>query len=157
MNARRWRWVTVVALTIARIWLAGHTELLPEEAYYWTYSKHPALGYFDHPPMVAWTIKAGTWLLGDTERGVRVVNTLLWVGSCITLLRTTRLWFGARVAVWAAWLFVLLPIFVGVGFLVTPDGVLVGWWMLTLYAKNVADSIPGRTLKKIKEEIDGTK
>lgn len=28
-------------------------------------------------------------------------------------------------------------------------------WMLTLYAKNEADSIPGATLKKIKEELDG--
>ena len=27
--------------------------------------------------------------------------------------------------------------------------------MLTLYAKNEADTIPGHILKKIKEEIDG--
>jgi len=27
-------------------------------------------------------------------------------------------------------------------------------WMLTLYAKNVADNIPAKVLKKIKEEID---
>ena len=27
-------------------------------------------------------------------------------------------------------------------------------WMLTLYAKNVADNIPAHILKKIKEEID---
>lgn len=28
-------------------------------------------------------------------------------------------------------------------------------WLLTLYAKNVKDSIPGSVLRKIKEEIDG--
>lgn len=28
-------------------------------------------------------------------------------------------------------------------------------WMLTLYAKNEAESIPGHVLKKIKDEIDG--
>lgn len=28
-------------------------------------------------------------------------------------------------------------------------------WMLTVYAKNEADSIPGPVLKKIKEELDG--
>ena len=27
-------------------------------------------------------------------------------------------------------------------------------WMLTLYAKNVADNIPAKVLKKIREEID---
>ena len=29
-------------------------------------------------------------------------------------------------------------------------------WMLTLYAKNEAESIPGHVLKKIKEEIDAS-
>jgi mRNA-degrading endonuclease RelE of RelBE toxin-antitoxin system len=28
-------------------------------------------------------------------------------------------------------------------------------WMLTLYAKNVAENIPAHVLKKIKDEIDG--
>jgi mRNA-degrading endonuclease RelE of RelBE toxin-antitoxin system len=28
-------------------------------------------------------------------------------------------------------------------------------WLLTVYAKNVADTIPAHVLKKIKEEIDG--
>jgi dolichol-phosphate mannosyltransferase len=126
--------LVVILVTVARLWLAGHSELLPEEAYYWMYAKHPAFGYFDHPPMVAWIIKAGTRLLGDTERGVRLVNTLLWVCSCVTLFRTAKIWFGERVAVWSGWLFVVLPIFVGVGFIVTPDGPLVYAWMFTLYA-----------------------
>jgi hypothetical protein len=30
-------------------------------------------------------------------------------------------------------------------------------WMLTMYAKNEADSISGSALKKIKEELDGQK
>lgn len=29
------------------------------------------------------------------------------------------------------------------------------FWMLTIYAKSVAESIPTRVLRKIKEEIDG--
>ena len=28
-------------------------------------------------------------------------------------------------------------------------------WMLTLYAKNVAENIPANVLKRIKDEIDG--
>ena len=30
-------------------------------------------------------------------------------------------------------------------------------WLLTLYAKNVTENIPSHLLKKIKEEIDGTR
>ena len=29
-------------------------------------------------------------------------------------------------------------------------------WMLTVYAKNEADSIPGHLLKRMKEEIDAS-
>jgi len=29
-------------------------------------------------------------------------------------------------------------------------------WLLTVYAKNVRESIPAAELKKIKEELDGT-
>jgi hypothetical protein len=36
-------------------------------------------------------------------------------------------------------------------FLRLPQGEI---WMLTLYAKNVADNIPAKVLKRIKEEID---
>jgi hypothetical protein len=130
--------VVVVGMTLLRLLVAGTIELLPEEAYYWTYSKHPALSYFDHPPMVAWTIRAGTMLLGDTERGVRLVNTLLWIGSCVLLWLTGRMWFGERVASGAALLFSALPIFMGVGFIVTPDGPLVFFWTLSLYAVSKA-------------------
>ncbi len=126
--------VAIVILTVGRLWIAGQTELLPEEAYYWIYAKHPALSYFDHPPMVAWMIAAGTALLGDTERGVRLMNTLLWIGSCLALVRTARLWFDERVALWSGLLYGLLPVFVAVGFIVTPDGPLVFFWTLTLYA-----------------------
>lgn len=126
--------LVVAGLTGARLWFSGQTELLPEEAYYWMYAQHPAFGYFDHPPMVAWIIRAGTHVLGHTQTGVRVVNMLLWVGTCATLFATARCWFGERVALWTAWLFVLLPVFVGAGFIVTPDGPLVFFWALTLYA-----------------------
>jgi len=32
-----------------------------------------------------------------------------------------------------------------------PRGII---WMLTMYPKNVADSIPGKVLKRIREEIE---
>jgi 4-amino-4-deoxy-L-arabinose transferase-like glycosyltransferase len=58
---------------------AYSTELLDDEAYYWVYSKFPEWGYFDHPPMIAILIKAGTFLFPG-ELGVRffivILNTL---------------------------------------------------------------------------------
>jgi len=56
------------------------TGLLDDEAYYWVYSKFPAWGYFDHPPMVAWLIKAG-YAIFPNEFGVRVLFAIMSVGS----------------------------------------------------------------------------
>jgi len=124
--------VMVTVLTLLRLWLCGILELLPEETYYWTYSKHPALGYFDHPPMVAWVITLGTTLFGDTPLGVRFATIMLWIATAGLLFLTGRMWFGRRVALLATLLFTLLPIYIGTGLIVTPDGPVLFFWMATL-------------------------
>ena len=60
-----------------RLVAAAWTPLTFDEAYYWMWSKHLAGGYYDHPPMVAFVIRLGTMIAGDTEFGVRLVSILL--------------------------------------------------------------------------------
>jgi dolichol-phosphate mannosyltransferase len=126
--------IGLVLLTLIRLAFAGRTELLPEEAYYWTYTQHPAWSYFDHPPMVAWMIHCGTMLFGNTEFGVRLGNILLAVASCWLLVKVAEMWFDQRVAEVAGWMFLLAPVFVGMGFLAMPDAPLLFFWLITLYA-----------------------
>jgi len=66
---------------------ASATELLDDEAYYWMYSKFPAWGYFDHPPMIAVLIKAG-YALFRSELGVRFFMVCM---STATLYLTEQL------------------------------------------------------------------
>jgi len=61
----------IFALLVLRAFMAAQLPLSADEAYYWLWSLHPAAGYFDHPPMIAWLIRAGTALFGDTPFGVR--------------------------------------------------------------------------------------
>jgi 4-amino-4-deoxy-L-arabinose transferase-like glycosyltransferase len=74
----RWlgaRWLGLVGLiailTVMRIVYAGAMELRTDEAYYWTWSKESALSFLDHPPGIAWMIRFGTAIFGDTNLGVR--------------------------------------------------------------------------------------
>lgn len=67
----------VFALLLLRAIMAAQLPLSADEAYYWLWSLHPAAGYFDHPPMIAWLIRAGTFLFGDTPFGVRLAGVLL--------------------------------------------------------------------------------
>lgn len=57
---------------------AASTELIADEAYYWVYSRFPAWGYFDHPPMIALMIKSG-YALFQNEFGVRLLCVILSV------------------------------------------------------------------------------
>jgi hypothetical protein len=61
---------------------AYFTELSYDEAYYWMYSRFPAWGYFDHPPMIALMDGLGYAILHD-EAGVRLFTILF---SCTTIL-----------------------------------------------------------------------
>jgi 4-amino-4-deoxy-L-arabinose transferase-like glycosyltransferase len=67
----------VALLLVMRAVMAAQLPLSADEAYYWLWSKHLAAGYYDHPPMIAWLIRAGTSLFGDTALGVRLMGVLL--------------------------------------------------------------------------------
>ena len=67
----------VFALLVLRAIMAAKLPLSADEAYYWLWSLHPATGYFDHPPMIAWLIRAGTTLFGATPFGVRFAGIVL--------------------------------------------------------------------------------
>ncbi|HVM61809.1 MAG TPA: glycosyltransferase family 39 protein [Verrucomicrobiae bacterium] len=123
----------VVGLTVVRLVMCGAIELIPEETYYWTYAQHPALGYYDHPPMVAWFIMMGTALCGNTAMGVRIMTFALWVGTAGLLFLTGRMWFGQRAALLGTVMFTLVPVYVGAGLIVTPDAPLLFFWAATLY------------------------
>lgn len=69
--------VLIVALIVLRAVMAGLLPLSADEAYYWLWSKRLAAGYYDHPPMIAWAIRAGTSLFGDTALGVRFAGIVL--------------------------------------------------------------------------------
>jgi 4-amino-4-deoxy-L-arabinose transferase-like glycosyltransferase len=63
--------VVIAAMTGLRIAYASLMELRTDEAYYWTWSKEFVLSFLDHPPMIAWFIRFGTAIFGDTAFGVR--------------------------------------------------------------------------------------
>jgi dolichol-phosphate mannosyltransferase len=106
--------------------------VFPEESYHWCYARHPALSYFDHPPMIAWAIALGRLVFGDSPLGVRLVPLLLSTGMAILLCRMARRLYGERAALWTVLLLAVEPIVfavTGAGF---PDSPLLFFWTLAL-------------------------
>lgn len=125
----------VAALVVARLVAAAFTPLTYDEAYYWTWSRSLAGGYYDHPPMVALVIRLGTLVAGDTEFGVRLVSVLLALPMSWAIWRTAAILFrDPRVAA-SATLLLNATLLVAAGtLLVTPDGPLVVATSFVLYA-----------------------
>jgi dolichol-phosphate mannosyltransferase len=118
---------------VLRLVYAGSVELMPEEAYYWNYSRHLDFGYLDHPPMVAWLIRLGTDLFGQTEFGVRAGALCCGAVTSIFVYKLARNLFSEASAVAALLLAQALPYFFLSGLLTTPDAPLVAAWAASLY------------------------
>ncbi len=122
-------------LTGLRLCVAGLAPLSPDECYYWIWSRAPANGYLDHPPMVALWIRLGTSLAGDTELGVRLLAPFAGFIGSVALARAGRDLIGTWRAGIAAAAIMNATLFSGVGSVtMTPDTPLLLFWTLTLTA-----------------------
>src|SRR6201986_2212401 len=112
----------ILGLVALRLIAAAITPITFDEAYYWTWSKHLAGGYYDHPPMVAIVIRLGTMFAGDTELGVRLVSILLALPMSWAVYRTAEILFASqRIAATSA-ILLNVTLMAAVGTLiVTPD------------------------------------
>ncbi|WKA31900.1 glycosyltransferase family 39 protein [Bradyrhizobium roseum] len=89
-----------------RLVYAGVLDLRTDEAYYWTWSKESALAFLDHPPGIAWLIRLGTAIFGDTRIGVRFGGIVAMLVTQLLLADIVRrVTHDARAVVFA----VLLP------------------------------------------------
>lgn len=140
----------IVSAAITRAIVSALVPLLPDEAYYWEWSRHLQAGYFDHPPAIALLIAAGTSLFGDTRLGVRVgpaVAAVLVHASIVIL--SARLG-GSRAAVRAAVLVAVLPFSVLGLTLATPDAPLLASASLALVFLERALSSPLKSAQSLR-------
>jgi len=89
--------VAVVAgLTVLRAIFATTVDLRVDEAYYWTWSRESVISFLDHPPLIAWFVRFGTALFGDSNFGVRFAGLLAMLVMQMLLAdivwRTVRDW-----------------------------------------------------------------
>lgn len=71
----------LVLFNAVRLALSLTFELAPQEAYYYFYSQHLALSYFDHPPAIALFLRLFTEVLGKRAIALRLTAFTL---TCLT-------------------------------------------------------------------------
>ena len=115
-------------MVAARLIAAAFIPLSPDETYYFDWSRFPAWGYYDHPPMGAWWIALGTWAFGANTFGIRAVAILSGLPISLCVYLTGRVLFDRAIAIRGAlWVNATFLMAVG-GILATPDAPSVLFW-----------------------------
>jgi dolichol-phosphate mannosyltransferase len=117
---------------LVRLLVALVVPITPEEAYHWNYSRHLDWSYYDHPPMLGWSIALSRLVGGDTVLGVRLAPLLFSCGTAVVLAFLGRRLYGDRAAVWTVFLLALEPVASVVGGWAFPDSPLFFFWSLSL-------------------------
>jgi 4-amino-4-deoxy-L-arabinose transferase-like glycosyltransferase len=129
-RASQWLRILIV-LQLLRLAVGALFDLVPQEAYYLFYARHPALSYFDHPGMLAWALALPAKLRSPPPVVVRLVPFLF---ATVTLAGAVRL--ARRFVPDAPGRAVLLLATTGAFSILTiialPDGPLVAAWTWAL-------------------------
>lgn len=138
-------YIRILALVIAIKMLLMSTVIIffsvglgPDEAQYWTWSQILDWGYYSKPPGIAWQIKLGTLLFGDTEFGVRFFSLIFSaIQSFLVYQLALTSGLKQRTAFWAATLMALCPIGIfGSLFAITDGGFLLFWTCAAIITSN---------------------
>ncbi len=120
--------------------LGASLGLSVDEAHYALYAAHPALSYFDHPPLVGW-VQWPLVALGAPGALLRLLPGLLWLGTVLLVYRVTlhmavapglapdagtRLQ-SERAGCWAVTALLLAPLLHILGIGLLPDTLLMAW------------------------------
>ncbi|MGA2090050.1 MAG: glycosyltransferase family 39 protein, partial [Endomicrobiales bacterium] len=125
--------IFVSVLTIFRGLLAAKLQLHPDEAYYWLWSRYLDVGYYDHPPMVAYFIRLTTlfsqsefWVRFSGLAGAVVMSVLLWV-------MVKRMFNDEKISAASVIVFNALPLTMSGTLIVTPDIPSFFFWALAIF------------------------
>ncbi len=133
-RAGLWMFLLLAALTVFRLYYAQLVPLSEDESYYWDWSRRLAWGYFDQGPLVAWLIRCGTWLWGDSPLGVRFSAIMLSLGMSLILYDLMRrMWKDKVLAFWSVTAMNLSLLFSVGAVLMTYDTPQAFFWALGMY------------------------
>lgn len=140
----------LVALKFVQLLTAGP---FMDETYYWMWAQHPALSYYDHPPLNAWLLALSAKLFGWTTLGLRTPVALSFVAEIGALYLIAQRLAGSE---WARifWptllLFLTTPMFWLVESYALPDHVLLAGLLFAIafflrFFRDRAEGKAGRT------------
>jgi membrane-associated phospholipid phosphatase len=127
--------LVVLLFILFRIYyiLTGPFDLISDEAHYWEWSRRLDLSYYSKGPMIAYLIRAGTLMFGDTVFGVRIFAVIFSALSSIILYRLGKDLYDERTGLASALLIQIVPLYSVYGIIFTIDSPFIFFWILSLF------------------------
>ncbi|WP_072346421.1 ArnT family glycosyltransferase [Devosia enhydra] len=130
-------WLKLAAglLILGKLYLMAMAGPFMDEAYYWMWGQHPALSYYDHPPLNAWMQGLAGALFGWNRFSLRIMVGLALVADIAILwIFARRLGGAAKEGVFWTTLVLLLatPIYVAVTAVALPDHLMLTFGLASL-------------------------
>lgn len=151
MTPKQALWLLIAGSALVRLIAAFNLGLGNDEAYHFLYAAHPALSYYDHPPMMAWVEMAGLTLsaTGTATWALRIGFIALFGASTWLLARVTTRSYGPWAGVLAAFALNVTGYYgLAAATFALPDGPLLFFWLLTIDRLELALADPdSRRLK----------
>lgn len=121
-------------LLLLRFVFAGVMGLMPQDAYYYFYSQHLALSYYDHPPAIAYLLRFFTSLFGDKVIVIKLANTITTLFTVFAFYHLASRFLSGHKKQVAVLLFFSSFLITILSLVVTPDIPLLLFWTLSLLA-----------------------
>jgi 4-amino-4-deoxy-L-arabinose transferase-like glycosyltransferase len=122
--------ILVIAVTTAfRFFYCTWLPILPDEAYYFQWSRHLDASYFSKGPAVAYTIAAGTVFWGANNLGVRFFAVVLSAGTAWQMFLLARRWYDETTALIAVLITGVVPIYALGAVVMTIDPLSAFFWI----------------------------
>ena len=134
MSASRFALGLFAVFSLVRAALAPTFDLMPQSAYYFTYAEHPALSYYDHPPLLGWLLLAGSLLLGKSTLAVRATVFATTLLTQLAFYALARRLLAPEAAARALALLTTGGVALLLSWIAVPDVPLLLFWTLALLA-----------------------
>lgn len=146
--------LSLIFIILLRLVLSGMVGLGDDEAYYWDWTRHLQLSYYDHPGMIAWLIKGSTAIFGDTAFAVRLPAIVCNSFATFLLFLLASDMFNIRVGIYAAALQMTVPIYALGGMMAVPDAPMGFFWMLSVWLSwKIASKMSGGTFLGAEDRV----
>ena len=122
----------IIAIYAIRLVLSLSMGLMPQDAYYYFYSEHLALSYFDHPPMVAYMLKFFSLFLGKSVWAVKLTDFIVTFSSFTAFYYLSSNFLSKERNIKTVFFYATTFLLTIISINTTPDVPLIFFWTLSL-------------------------